>query len=71
MSDRLTAAQAADIAARHRLTLSDALALRGLTDDPDEADQLAAKFADAATPDSPSVAAGRERYRQRHAGGTQ
>lgn len=41
---RLTAHIAAEIAHRHGLTLSDALALRGLTTDPEEADELAAMF---------------------------
>jgi hypothetical protein len=36
---------AARIAARHGLGLADAASLRGLTDDPDEADRLAARFA--------------------------
>lgn len=42
--DRLSADKAAEIAKRHGLSLSDALALRGLTDDAAEADALAAKF---------------------------
>jgi hypothetical protein len=41
----LSAEQAAQIAARHNLTLADAASLRGLTDDPDEADRLAPRFA--------------------------
>lgn len=41
----LDAETAAAIAKRHGLSLSDALALRGLTDDADEADQLAGQFA--------------------------
>lgn len=41
---RLTAQIAAEIARRHGLSLSDALALRGLTSDPAEADELAAMF---------------------------
>ena len=41
----LTADQAAEIAARHGLTLGDAASLRALADDPDEADRIAARFA--------------------------
>lgn len=40
----LTPDEAADVAARHRLTLADAQALSLLADDADHADRLAARF---------------------------
>ncbi len=42
---KLTAERAADIAKGRGLSLSDALALRGLTDDVEEAERLADRFA--------------------------
>jgi hypothetical protein len=46
----LTADEAADAAARHGLSIADAASLRQLADTPDEADALAARFADGADP---------------------
>ncbi len=43
--ERLTAERAAGIAHRHRLTLADAVALRGLTDNLAEAERIAEQFA--------------------------
>jgi len=42
--EKLTATAAADIAVRHGLGIGDAAALRALTEDPDEAEQIAARF---------------------------
>ena len=47
----LTADEAVEIVKRHGLELRDATALRSLADDPDTADQLAAKFSAQADPD--------------------
>ena len=46
----LTSDEAVEIVKRHGLELRDATALRSLADDPDTADQLAAKFSAQADP---------------------
>jgi hypothetical protein len=56
---------AALIAARHGLGLADAASLRGLTDDPDEADRLAARFAST----DPRMGADAVRRRRTHPDG--
>jgi hypothetical protein len=47
---RLTADQAADIAARHGLSLQDAAGLLNLADDADDAEHIASRFAAAGDP---------------------
>lgn len=42
----ITAREAAEVAARHKLTLSDAAALSRLADSPEEAEELASIFVD-------------------------
>ena len=59
----LTATEAGAIAARHKLSLSDAAALAQLCSSADEADQLARQFVDAA---STGVERGAELWRERN-----
>lgn len=51
----LTADQAAEVARRHGLTLSDAQALMLLADDEAHAETLAARFAPESEPDEPEA----------------
>lgn len=49
---RLTADQAAEVARRHGLTLSDAAAIHALADNEADADRIAARFSPDNTPEA-------------------
>jgi hypothetical protein len=62
----ITSKQAAEVARRHGLTLSDAAALARLADSPEEADELGALFGEEVPPDMNEVIRGEVATRQQH-----
>ena len=60
---------AATVARRHGLTLGDAAALSRLADTEDDADELAAQFAEPATPADPTPAQLADQVLARNRGG--